>query len=634
MNSSDALFSVLKRELSAELPQMRSVFERGDRAQCLKSAEFLAHSGALFHISWLEECGAKMHRFLARYPQDNIGGILSLHRERLGALFDFLAELIALPWNELQAWEQRGGDLLGFLDEPSGVEVPDPKMHALFSEEITRCCGELSALLMTFESSPQDLEPLDGVMRLCHALKGASRSVQLAPLVTLAHGMEEFTLGWKNRERAPSSKEITLMLQCVDLFQAIGSADPMHWGEWMCKAEQLTLHLQTTRTGSSPETPPPLTTIPSEASATESRVLHLPLEVVEEVVGLAGEMLVYFHTFAERLKEWGHLGVCAPTPLLELRERIFDGEALLDKLYARLMQQRMCSFGDVAHGMPRLVRDLAHHLGKEVRLRIEGTTLMVDRDLVVGIQESLGHLLRNALDHGIEPPEQRERAGKPKQGDLLLKASHTAHRLLIVLRDDGKGIGSESGSLDQWIAQNVRPGTSEPHQATEVSGRGVGLYGVQNFLKRVGGLLEGKSIPGHGVEWVLNLPLAISVASVLVVRQSEWLYGFPLSTLQRVAHLEEPLAACERTWEGHQISVFREIVGGAGTPHQDGYLIIFTGPSRRALLVHEVLGEEEVFLQKQEGFLGSVRDDGTIVMILDPSDLFSRAIVQTEHIAG
>uniref|UniRef100_A0A7C3ZJ67 histidine kinase n=1 Tax=Planktothricoides sp. SpSt-374 TaxID=2282167 RepID=A0A7C3ZJ67_9CYAN len=238
--------------------------------------------------------------------------------------------------------------------------------------------------------------------------------------------------------------------------------------------------------------------------------------------------------------------------LQALEQFALDSANLSDRLYREVIATHMRPFADGVQGFPRLVRDLARELGKQVKLEITGHSTLVDRDILEKLEAPLNHLLRNAVDHGIEYPPERLAAGKPTTGTVLLEATHRAGMLLITVSDDGKGVEIEQ--LRQKIVQKnlvspemahhlsetelmeflFLPGFSTATKVTEISGRGVGLDVVHSTLAQVGGILRATSRPGQGMSFHLQLPLTLSVMRTLQVEISGEPYAFPLSRIDRI----------------------------------------------------------------------------------------------------
>lgn len=225
---------------------------------------------------------------------------------------------------------------------------------------------------------------------------------------------------------------------------------------------------------------------------------------------------------------------------------------LSDRLYREVIASHMRPFADGVQGFPRMVRDLSKQLGKQVKFEIIGKSTQVDRDILEKLEAPLNHILRNAIDHGIELPQERLNVGKSPAGKVAIEASHRAGMLSITVSDDGKGIDldvlrqkivSKNLASPEMAAQMNEvelteflflPGFSTASEVTEISGRGVGLDVVQSMVQQVGGVLRAVSQPGKGISFHLQLPLTLSVIRTLLVEISGEPYAFPLTRIERI----------------------------------------------------------------------------------------------------
>ncbi|SKC90949.1 CheA signal transduction histidine kinase [Burkholderia sp. CF099] len=329
---------------------------------------------------------------------------------------------------------------------------------------------------------------------------------------------------------------------------------------------------------------------------------------------------------------------------------------LAQLLYDEALQCRMRPFGDATHAYPRVVRDLARSLGKRVKFEIVGTSTQVDRDILDMLDAPLGHLLRNALDHGIETPDARLARGKPAEAHVTLEARHSAGKLLISVSDDGAGI-----DLDNVRASVIRrkladedtaarlsepelldflllPGFSMRDQVTDVSGRGVGLDAVHEMVKAVRGTVRIFNEPGRGSRFVMQLPLTLSVVRSLLVDVGGEAYAFPLAHVRRTLELAR---ADIDMLEGQQHFAFDGKPVGLVTAHQllgaqagvtrESVSVVVIGDERvtYGIAVDRFLGERMLVVQPLDPRLGKIRDiaaaalmeNGDAVLIVDVDDL-------------
>ncbi|WP_411383901.1 hybrid sensor histidine kinase/response regulator [Pseudomonas sp. L7] len=326
-------------------------------------------------------------------------------------------------------------------------------------------------------------------------------------------------------------------------------------------------------------------------------------------------------------------------------------------LYDTALACRMRPFADVLTGQSRMVRDLGRSLGKQVRLLIEGEKTQVDRDVLEKLEAPLTHLLRNAVDHGIEQPEGRLLAGKPGDGTLRLRASHQAGLLILELSDDGAGIDLErlrrsiverALSPAETVAQMSEaelltflflPGFSLRDQVTEVSGRGVGLDAVQHMVRELRGSIELTQVAGQGCCFHLEVPLTLSVVRSLVVEVGGEAYAFPLAHIERT--LDVPAEAIVQI-EGRQhfwhedrhiglVAASQLLNRPAAQDEADSLRVVVIREREQlyGVAVERLIGERVLVVMPLDPRLGKVQDissgalldDGSVVLIIDVEDL-------------
>ncbi len=434
------------------------------------------------------------------------------------------------------------------------------------------------------------------------------------------------------------------------------------------------------------------------SAAIANRVVRVSAENLNRLMGLAGESLVeanWLEPFADSLLKlkasqqelYSHLEQlqemlrsrqndprleeqCSLTlqkandcrQILSDRQSELDlfarrSSSLADRLYREVISTHMRPFGDSGQGFPRLVRDLAKRLGKRVRLEMIGKSVLVDRDILEKLEVPLTHLLQNAIDHGIEPPEVRLAHGKPAEGTVRIEAVHRAGMLSITISDDGCGIDLERLRA-QVIARNLTapemadrlsepelmeflflPGFSTVQAVTDVSGRGVGLDVVQSVVQEVGGTLRATSQLGQGMSFHLQLPLTLSVIRTLLVEISGEPYAFPLTRIDRVLMLSRSEISLS---ENHPFFVLNRQSVGLVPAYQVLQLpppsvesevlttvVISDRLSRCGLIVDRLLGEHSLVVRPIDPRLGKVAnisaaallEDGSPVLIVDVEDL-------------
>lgn len=341
----------------------------------------------------------------------------------------------------------------------------------------------------------------------------------------------------------------------------------------------------------------------------------------------------------------------------EIDEFGWQASQRAQNLYDTALACRMRPFADVLAGQSRMVRDLGRSLGKQVQLQVEGEKTQVDRDVLEKLEAPLTHLLRNAVDHGIELPERRLLAGKPVDGTLRLRASHQAGLLILELSDDGAGIDLErlrrsiverALSPAETVAQMSEaelltflflPGFSLREQVTEVSGRGVGLDAVQHMVRELRGSIELTQVSGQGCTFHLEVPLTLSVVRSLVVEVGGEAYAFPLAHIERTLEVSaEQIVQIEgrqHFWhEGRHIGLVAasQLLNrpvGQDDERSLRVVVIRERDQLYGVAVERLVGERVLVVMPLDARLGKVQDisagalldDGSVVLIIDVEDL-------------
>lgn len=435
------------------------------------------------------------------------------------------------------------------------------------------------------------------------------------------------------------------------------------------------------------------------AAQPKERVLRVSADLLNRLMGLAGESLVesrWLYPYAsslQRLKrqQTDLIGVLDSLREHLDRERVSDAlvtlarsaqkqasfcrETMADRLaelesydrrstnlssrlHREVVKSRMRPFGDGVHGFPRMVRDISRTLGKDVQLVIQGETTLVDRDILDKIEAPLNHLLRNAIDHGIESTDDRAAAGKPAKGTITLSAYHNAGMLSIVVADDGRGVDLErlrrkvleKKLVDESMAETLGeaelldflflPSFSTKDSVSEISGRGVGLDVVHDVVQEMRGTVRALSEFGKGTRFQMQLPLTLSVIPALLVEIAGEPYAFPLARIDKILRIENEII---QEAEGNQFFMVdgksvglvsaAQIIGMADSVEFEGQLSIVVLHERNGyygLVVEKFLGERELVVQVMPEQLGKVQDissaalmeDGSPVLIVDVDDLF------------
>ena len=389
--------------------------------------------------------------------------------------------------------------------------------------------------------------------------------------------------------------------------------------------------------------------VAAPAKSSESTSIRVAVEKVDQLINLVGELVITQSMLAQRS---GELDPVAHGDLLNSMGQL---ERNARDLQESVMSIRMMPMEYVFSRFPRLVRDLASKLGKEVELTLLGSSTELDKSLIERIIDPLTHLVRNSLDHGIETPEKRLVAGKVATGNLTLSAEHQGGNICIEVSDDGAGLNRErilakalSSGLpvhenmsDEEVGMLIfAPGFSTAEQVTDVSGRGVGMDVVKRNIQEMGGHVEIQSKQGAGTTIRILLPLTLAILDGMSVKVADEVFILPLNAVMESLQPREedlhPLAGGERVLEvrGEYLplvelwKVFE--VDGAKTEATQGIVVILQSAGRRyALLVDQLIGQHQVVVKNLESnyrkvpgiSAATILGDGSVALIVDVSAL-------------
>ncbi len=401
---------------------------------------------------------------------------------------------------------------------------------------------------------------------------------------------------------------------------------------------------------------------PAKSTKGEGRnkqVIKVPQERLDKLMNLIGELVVVKNNFSILARE---LSVEYNLPGLAKKIKEFGAgvSRIVDELQATIMSIRMVPVGQVFSRFPRMVRDLSRKLNKKVKLIITGEETELDKTIIEALGDPLVHLIRNAMDHGLEPPEERQKLGKPEEGNIWLRAYNKGQSVIIEIEDDGRGIDPQKVRLkamergliteedlerldDQQIINLIfQPGFSTAEKVSEVSGRGVGMDVVRTAIEKIGGSVELQSELGKGTKVILKLPLTLAISKGLEVEVLGERFYIPLDYV--VETVKAPKEAIH--WHrGRALVVIRdellpmldlgEALGESSFEKEDAkeipLVVLNLGNRRLVLRVDRFYNESEFVLKPLvgpleglPGFSGAtVTGEGKILLVLDPPKLLS-----------
>ncbi len=405
---------------------------------------------------------------------------------------------------------------------------------------------------------------------------------------------------------------------------------------------------------------------PQEAAAhpdTPPKTMRIDQHLLDTFMNLVGELVVIRNVFTHVTRKLDGPEPVRREAMKELRSAAQEIVRISEKMQSSVMDMRMVPVRTVFQRFPRIVRDITRKTGKKVRLVFQGEETEIDKGIAEDIADPLVHLIRNAVDHGIEAEATRLALGKPAEGTIILRAAHKGNFIIIEIIDDGAGIDPEKVlnkalqrglvtreeaarlSKEDIINFIFAPGFSTAEQVTEVSGRGVGMDVVRTNLKKTKGSIRLSSESGQGTHIRLELPLTLAVVEVLLVRSAGSIFAVPLAAVLESVKLprERLYTLMHRkaiTLRGEVISV--ENLGdilGLGGKHEDdeqdaiSIMILQAGGERLGIAVDGLMRQEDIVVKPLPEYLASlpgiagaaILGDGRSILILDPAELFALA---------
>ncbi|MFL6739605.1 MAG: chemotaxis protein CheA [Sphingomicrobium sp.] len=438
-------------------------------------------------------------------------------------------------------------------------------MDDLIADFVAECREMLEALggeIVAWEANPDDRARLDSIFRFVHTVKGNCGFFDFPRLEALSHAAEDALADCRAGRRSPDAGLVSAVLAVIDrIGEMIAAIDA---GEEFPSGADDAL-IDALAPGAEGPAAQVTAAIATEASPrggnSTPRTIRLSVELLDRVMSGVSDMVLARNELARRLRE-------APGEV-EVDGAFERLSGIIAEMRDAITRTRMQRIENLFVALPRMVRDLSAELGKQVLVDIDGGDVELDREMIEMIRDPLTHIIRNAVDHGIEPPAERLKCGKREIGLLSVSARQSGNQILIEIADDGKGIdGSKlvekalaNGVIERDVAQRMskseklalifEAGLSTAKEVTAISGRGVGMDVVRSNVERIGGIVEVDSVPGKGTRMVLRVPLTLTIIPALTVSIGN-------------QHFAIPRAAIEEIVRANGGSVTLEKIGGAG----------------------------------------------------------------------
>ena len=545
------------------------------------------------------------------------------------------------------------------------VSGHEEEFRRLFAEEAETRLRRLATELLQLEEAGSNPDLVASIFRDAHTLKGAAGMVGLTGISRIAHVMEDLLEELRDGRRLATPEIVDPLLATVDgvrtLIPALLAGEDR--AADMAEVERALRAVREGHTAAEPvpvgqvddtapeavapvpvpEPPKPARPPRPRRQSTES--IRVPVTRLDELVRLVGESAAAHLRIGRMLAD--RLGR-DPGTLVEFREL----SRVLNELQEKTMRARMVPVATVTDSLQRAVRDLARSTNKTVRWEVRGEDTELDRGMLEQLAEPLVHLVRNAVDHGIEPADERESVGKPAHAVVRLHAMQLGSEVILAVSDDGRGIdlarvreeatrrGSDASTLsdDEALYLIFRSGLSTAGFISDVSGRGVGLDVVKQAVDAARGRIEVRSNPGEGTEFRIVVPITLAVLPCLLLELGGKRFAVPMHSVLVAQEGELEATHAEGrpvVWLGNQAVPLSDLANVLGMPGAaTGPTIVLSGVTRRhAFRADALFGQRDVVVKGLGRLLprldvlagASVEPDGSILLVLDAPGLIDRA---------
>ena len=526
-------------------------------------------------------------------------------------------------------------------------------MDDLIADFVAECREMLEALggeIVAWEASPDDRARLDNIFRFVHTVKGNCGFFEFPRLEALSHAAEDALADCRAGRRQPDSALVSAVLAVLDrisdMIAAIDAGEAMPEGDDQPLIEALAVGAEGPAVS--------MTTIAADANgkmASAPRTIRLSVELLDRVMSGVSDMVLARNELSRRLRE-------APDDVAVAGafERL---SGIIAEMRDAITRTRMQRIENLFVALPRMVRDLSGDLGKQILVDIDGGDVELDREMIEMIRDPLTHIIRNAVDHGIEKPAARLKAGKREIGLLSVSARQSGNQILIDIVDDGKGIDGAklldkaiaSGLIDRDDAQKLsrseqlalvfEAGLSTAKAVTAISGRGVGMDVVRSNIERIGGVVEVDSVPGKGTRMTLRVPLTLTIIPALTVSIGNQHFAIPRSAIEEIVRANGSSVTLERiggagvaTIRGRRVPevALADVLGlDSDVADEDRTLVVLrpAGADVFALAVDRIHDHEELVVKPAAPavmatglYAGTtLADDGSPILLFDPAGL-------------
>ncbi len=562
------------------------------------------------------------------------------------------------------------------MDDKQDITGFDEDMREIFDSylvEAKEILDHLSQDLLALEKNPANTDLLNNIFRGMHTLKGTSSFLGFSQMTDLAHTSEDLLNKLRKGDFIADGKIIDVLIEAHNaasvLLQRIESrnSQPIELNnlleklnEAMQKPDIIKVEdVVGVKKEQVPNAPEILEVMHQRAADSTIRV---DIGRLDDLMNLVGELVLA----RNRLSQATH-SLLEKYERIEMSKHIADVSSQIDfvttELQMAVMKTRMVPIEKVFNGLPLVARDLMRSTGKEVDLQIYGKETELDKSIIEELNDPLVHMVRNAIDHGIESPEERVRLGKPSLGIVVISAERDGNYILITMEDDGRGIDTEQikqkaiekGLISPSQAQEMSesdllnlifiPGFSTKHEITNVSGRGVGMDIVKTNIAKLKGIVEIASEFGKGTIITLKVPLTLAIIQGLLMKVVDEIFAVPLSAVLEIIRISSDEIY---TIQGREVIRVRDvilplarmsdIIGNSKAAKRStiSYVVVVGWAEKRiGLLVDSLQGQKEIVIKALGNYLGDVPGiagstilgDGSVILVIDVGqfiELFAR----------
>ena len=528
-------------------------------------------------------------------------------------------------------------------------------MDDLIADFVAECREMLEALggeIVAWEANPDDRARLDSIFRFVHTVKGNCGFFDFPRLEALSHAAEDALADCRSGRRTPDGALVSAVLAVIDrigeMIAAIDAGEELPSGDDSSLIDALAPGAEG---ASVPSAAVAVVDNGAKANNVGPRTIRLSVELLDRVMSGVSDMVLARNELARRLREAsGNVEVDGAFERLS---------GIIAEMRDAITRTRMQRIENLFVALPRMVRDLSNELGKQVLVDIDGGDVELDREMIEMIRDPLTHIIRNAVDHGIEKPAERLKSGKREIGLLSVSARQSGNQILIEIADDGKGIDGAklvekalaNGVIEREAAQKLskseqlalifEAGLSTAKKVTAISGRGVGMDVVRSNVERIGGVVEVDSVPGKGTRMTLRVPLTLTIIPALTVSIGNQHFAIPRSAIDEIVRANGSSVTLERiggagvaTIRGRRVPevALADVLGLPSEVSDEERTLVVLRPAGNdvyALAVDRIHDHEELVVKPAAPavmatglYAGTtLADDGSPILLFDPAGL-------------